>query len=74
MKEKAAHSSPQALLLSFTHFTLEGETNGIDLGGPHSARRCPQLWRVVPVGLCPLPRAPLTRPRQQLTENSGRAR
>lgn len=34
MKEKAAHFSLCALLLSFTHFTLEGETNDIDLGAP----------------------------------------
>lgn len=34
MKEKAAHVSLRALLLSFTHFTLEGETNDIDLGAP----------------------------------------
>lgn len=72
MKEKAAHVSLRALLLSFTHFTLEGETNDIDLGGPHSAWRCPQLWRAVPAGLCPLQHAPLMWPSQQLTENSGR--
>lgn len=34
VKEKAAHFSLRALLLSFAHFTLGGETNDIDLGAP----------------------------------------
>lgn len=34
VKEKAAHFSLYALLLSFILFTLEGETNDIDLGAP----------------------------------------
>lgn len=34
VKEKAAHFSLCAPLLSFTLFTLEGETNDIDLGAP----------------------------------------
>lgn len=71
VKEKAAHFSLCALLLSFTHFTLEGETNDIDLGGPHSTRHVHSCG-MVPAGLCPRQHAPLMWPSQQLTENSGR--
>lgn len=49
MKEKATHSSSRALLLSFTHLSLQGETNDTDLG-PRSAGRCTQLRRAAPAG------------------------
>lgn len=64
MKEKATHSSSRALPLSFTHLSLQGETNDTDLGPglPGGVHSC---------GGRPL-RAPATRRSPQLPENSGR--